>query len=209
MDIVDFFQNHFNSWDSGNYDFTLIEYTSNILIGLDCSEHICVVVKSSNPNSLPFKYRTQKISIECNVKVKYCLKNELRNDVVHIIRCLSEIQREKYLFLELSTVLIRDNNGSQEPIIEAFNIMRTFFNDKKEFSDNELIGLYAELYTINCFHDSLQIEQYWQSRDQMKFDFSISEKIKLEVKASVKNSRTHHFRHEQLMTEVYNIFVIS
>lgn len=43
----------------------------------------------------------------------------------------------------------------------------------------------------------------------MKFDFSISEKVKLEVKATVKNTRTHHFRHEQLMTEVYNIFVLS
>lgn len=41
----------------------------------------------------------------------------------------------------------------------------------------------------------------------MKFDFSISEKVKLEVKATVKNIRTHHFRHEQLMTEVYDIFV--
>lgn len=49
----------------------------------------------------------------------------------------------------------------------------------------------------------------WQSRDRMKFDFSISEKVKLEVKATVKNTRTHHFRHEQLMTEVYNIFVLS
>lgn len=43
----------------------------------------------------------------------------------------------------------------------------------------------------------------------MKFDFSISEKVKLEVKATVKNTRTHHFRHEQLMTEVYDIFVLS
>ena len=43
----------------------------------------------------------------------------------------------------------------------------------------------------------------------MKFDFSISEKVKLEVKATVKNIRTHHFRHEQLMTEVYDIFVLS
>ena len=43
----------------------------------------------------------------------------------------------------------------------------------------------------------------------MKFDFSITEKLKLEIKATTKNTRTHHFRHEQLMTEVYDIYVLS
>ena len=66
-----------------------------------------------------------------------------------------------------------------------------------------------EAANLQSFHESLEIEKYWQSRDRMKFDFSISEKVKLEVKATVKNIRTHHFRHEQLMTEVYDIFVLS
>ena len=139
---------------------------------------------------------------------EYIVEWNIRH-IVHIIRCLSELPREKYLFLELATVLIHESGESEEAIMETFNTLRTFFNDKKELSDNELIGLYAELYTIYSFHESLEIEKYWQSRDRMKFDFSISEKVKLEVKATVKNTRTHHFRHEQLMTEVYNIFVLS
>lgn len=48
-------------------------------------------------------------------------------------------------------VLIQEGDKSEEAIIETFNILRTFFNDKKELSDNELIGLYAELYTICSF----------------------------------------------------------
>lgn len=209
MDIVEFFRNHFGGVNISSHDFSLVEYDTNILIGVDSSEHICVVIRSTNPHRFPLKHKTQKMSIECNMSVHYELSGELHDDSVHIIRCLSEIQREKYLFLELATVLIKEGDGSEDAIMETFNTLRTFFNDKKELSDTELIGLYAELYTIYRFHGSLGIEKYWQSRDRMKFDFSLSEKVKLEIKATVKNTRIHHFRHEQLMPEVYDIYVLS
>lgn len=209
MSIVEIFQNHFGINNATNNDFTLIEYDTNIMVGVDRSAHVCVVIRSANHRRFPINYKTQNMSIECNVRVQFDLKGELQQDTVHIIRCLSENQREKHLFLELAAVLIQESGGSEEAIMETFNTLRTFFNDKKSISDNELIGLYAELYTIYKFHEPLQIEKYWQSRDRMKFDFSISEKIKLEVKATVKNTRTHHFRHEQLMTEIYNIYVLS
>lgn len=209
MNIVELFQSHFAVGDTTSNDFTLVEYDSNILIGVDSFAHVCVVIRDSNPRRFPIKHKTQNMSIECNMKVSYELNGKLHVDTVHIIRCLSENQREKYLFLELAAVLIKESDGSEEAIMETFNTLRTFFNDKKELSDNELVGLYAELYTIYRFHESLEIEKYWQSRDRMKFDFSISEKIKLEIKATVKNTRTHHFRHEQLMTEVYDIYVLS
>lgn len=209
MNIVDLFQLRFGTNTHATNDFSLIEYGSGILIGVDKASCVCVVVKSANPNRFPLKHKTQKMSIECNVKVRYSLNGDTVDDVVHIIRCLSEKHREKELFLELAAVLIQESDGSEEAIMDTFNTLRTFFNDKKEVSDNELIGLYAELYTICRYEDSIRLGQYWQSRDRMKFDFSISDKIKLEVKATTKNSRTHHFRHEQLMTEIYEIYVLS
>lgn len=209
MSIVDLFRLHFGTNTPATNDFSLIEYGSGILIGVDKASCVCVVVKSANPNRFPLKHKTQNMSIECNVKVRYSLNGDTVNDVVHIIRCLSEKQREKELFLELAAVLIQESDGSEEAIMDTFNTLRTFFNDKKEVPDNELIGLYAELYTICRYKDSIGLGQYWQSRDRMKFDFSISDKVKLEVKATTKNSRTHHFRHEQLMTALYDIYVLS
>lgn len=82
------------------------------------------------------------------MRVRYEIKSEIHEDTVHIIRCLSENQRDRHLFLELAVVLIKEGDCSEEAIIETFNILRTFFYDKKLISDNELIGLYAELYTI-------------------------------------------------------------
>lgn len=209
MNIVETFNNHFKIGMDLKNDFSLVNCADGIMIGLDKSAHVAVVVKSESPKRFPIIQKTQNMSIECNVKVSYVLNGKVETDVVHILRCLSGSEKEKELFLELATVLLASADRSEESIMDSFNILRTFFSNKKDISDNELIGLYAELYTICKYHDSLNIEKYWQSRDRMKFDFSITEKVKLEIKATTKNSRTHHFRHEQLMTEVYDIYILS
>ena len=209
MNIVDTFREHFGTLCNICNDFSLVECDDGIMIGVDKSSHLSVVIKSQTQRRFPIIHKTQSMSIECNMKVTYTLNGGVCQDVVHILRCTSDNPREKELFLELATVLIAEGDGSEESIMDTFNALRTFFNNKKDISDNELIGLYAELYTICAFHRSLKIEEYWQSRDRMKFDFSITEKLKLEVKATTKNSRTHHFRHEQLMTELYDIYVLS
>lgn len=209
MNIVETFNKHFKVSVDLKNDFSLVACENSIMIGLDKNSHVAVVVKSGTPKQLHIIQKTQNMSIECNVKVTYILNGKVESDVVHILRCLSDFDKEKELFLELAMVLLASNDRSEESIMDTFNILRTFFSNKKDISDNELIGLYAELYTICKYHDSLNIEKYWQSKDRMKFDFSISEKIKLEIKATTKNSRTHHFRHEQLMTEIYDIYILS
>ena len=209
MSIGATFRKHFETNIPVNNDFSLIDYEEGIMIGIDKSNNVSVVIKSASPKRFPLKHKTKNMSIECNMKVCYNLNGSEIEDVVHIIRCLSDNSKDKELFLELAFVLIADGDGSEEAIMETFSVLRSFFNDQKNISDSELIGLYAELYTICCFHESLHIESYWQSRDRMKFDFSITEKVKLEVKATTKNTRTHHFRHEQLMTELYDIYVLS
>ena len=132
MDIVETFQNHFGSGNASTHDFTLVEYSPDFFIGIDNFDHVCVVVKSSGLHRFPIKYKTQKISIECNMKVRYELNGKPYDDTVHIIRCLSEVKQEKCIFLELSMVLIQEGDKSEEAIMETFNILRTFFNDKKE-----------------------------------------------------------------------------
>lgn len=209
MNIVETFNKHFKKELDLKNDFSLVNCENDIMIGLDKSSHVAVVVKSESPKRFPIIQKTQNMSIECNVKVSYALNGKVNSDIVHILRCFSDSDKEKELFLELATVLLSSKDRTEESIMDSFNILRTFFSNKKDISDNELIGLYAELYTICKYHDLLNIEKYWQSRDRMKFDFSITEKVKLEIKATTKNSRTHHFRHEQLMTEVYDIYILS
>ena len=85
MDIVELFRNHFDKENSSDHDFTLTEYSSNILVGMDSFRRVCVVVKSSSPCRFPIKHNTQKMSIECNMKVCYELNGKMHDDIVHII----------------------------------------------------------------------------------------------------------------------------
>ena len=43
----------------------------------------------------------------------------------------------------------------------------------------------------------------------MKFDFSINENKRMEIKSTIKTSRTHHFKHDQLLSELYDIRIVS
>lgn len=151
MDIVELFQNHFGKENSSDHDFTLIEYSSNILVGMDSFRRVCVVVKSSGPCRFPIKHKTQKMSIECNMKVCYELNGKMHDDIVHIIRCLSELPREKNLFLELATVLIHESGESEEAIIEASNPVPTPLLGHRCRSSQEITGSPTPFSTSNHY----------------------------------------------------------
>ena len=207
MSIVDFYHSAVSS-EPITTDFKLYEYREGFFLGKDSKGYLCVVIKSSNPLRSPIIQRTKLLSIECNIQLKYLINDEEEYNTVHIIRCFSVVEKEKEMFIELvdSSIIVAT---SDDEIMETFHILAKFFSDKTEPSDSELIGLYAELDAIISFSPSINLGKYWQSQDKLKFDFSITDRLKLEVKATTKNYRIHHFRHEQLVTDMYDIFVLS
>lgn len=207
MTIVDFYHSMVKPEYSIN-DFVLFNYRTGFSIGFDKEGNLCVVIKSSNKQRGPIQQRTKLLSIECNRHLSYMHDGEDKEICVHIIKCFSQEEKEQELFLELIDATLVDV-ASDEEVMEVFRTLIDFFTQKGEPSGIELTGLYAELYTIQAFSNSLGIEKYWQSRDRMKFDFSFSDSLKLEIKATTKNTRTHHFLHEQLATEMYSIIVLS
>lgn len=189
-------------------DFLLFEFRDGFYLGFDSVGNLCVVIRSSSIAHGPIRQRTKMLSVECNIKLDCKINGEITTAFVHIVRCFSRVEKERELFLDLIDATIIDATSDDE-ILEAFRILSKFFADKSEPSDGELIGLYAELDAINTFSPSIHLEDYWQSKDRMKFDFSITDTLKLEVKATTKSTRIHHFRHEQLITDLYSIYVLS
>ena len=108
------------------------------------------------------------------------------------------------LFEEASMV-----DNQEESLLEVVAILTSFFANSIEPSDVELQGLFAELYTMWSYRLVANLGKYWQSRQRMTFDFSLTDNIKIEVKSTVKNERKHHFRHEQLMEDPYIVYIIS
>ena len=194
MTVTEYFRTTIRN-ESITNDFELFNYKPGFHIGFDSDGFLCVVIKSSNSVRSPLLQRTKLISVECNRQLVYFLNGTQEESLVHIIRCFSKIEKEKELFLELIDATITET-ATDEEVMEVFRILTKFFADKGEPSDGELIGLYAELDAIHTFSPSLKIEDYWQSQDRMKFDFSFTDSLKLEVKATTKAFRTHHFRHE-------------
>lgn len=210
MDILELYHSTFDI-DTNSHDFSLVKYKDNLFIGRDNEGYASVVILSNRPSKTPLRQKTKMLSVECNVSVIYNLGGKMCKDVVHIIRCLTDSEKEIDIFVELAPLFSEASiDGNQEDaILETVAILTSFFADNNEPSYTELQGLYAELYTIWSFSEMIDLAKHWQSKDRMKFDFSLSGTEKIEVKSTIKNERRHHFRHEQLLSEAFCIYVIS
>ena len=172
MNIVDFYHELVKGNSNGS-DFRLFTYKDGLSIGFDSDGHLCAVITSSNKAMNPLMQRTKMISVECNTPIHYVFDDGEQNAVVHIVRSYADNSKDNEIFLELVNAMINKEETSDEEILETFRTLSSFFADRSEPSDLELFGLYAEVETILKYR-SLQLENYWQTKDKMKFDFSIS-----------------------------------
>ena len=204
MEILEFFYSRFESLSNCS-GYRIAEFAKDFYVGVDKEKNVVVVIKSCSLNGRPYNIITKALSFECNARVSFS-GGVVEN--VHILKCLLQTKKEKEIFLEVAKLFINDDY-SDAYVIDTFNTLQNFFANKNELSDNELTGFYAEFYTIYKFHDLLNIEKYWQSKDRLKFDFSFSETLKLEIKSTTRENRIHHFKHEQLNSKYYDIYVLS
>lgn len=210
MDILEKYYQLLDGEERG-HDLSLIPYTDNVFVGKDSKGYASIVILSNRPNRASLRQKTKLLSVECNVSVTYKLDGKICQDMVHIIRCMADSRKEEEIFIELAPLFSGPSldDNQEDAILETVAILSSFFSDKVEPSYMELQGLFAELYTIWSFSDEIDLSRFWQSEDRMKFDFSLTEKDKIEVKSTLKNERRHHFRHDQLLSDLFNIFVVS
>jgi len=118
---------------------------------------------------------------------------------------------EKYqeIFVRLGSSLKADLTDDE--LLHYFINMKDLFASDKKCSFQELQGLYAELYAMYTLkiNYGVDISFFYQSEDKRKFDFSVSDKKKIEIKSTIKPDRIHHFLLEQLNTQRFDIKVIS
>lgn len=209
MNLLEFYKGILPLTAPEENDYNLYAYTESIFVGINAENNLSVLFKSTSQSRCPLMQKTKLLSVECNRVITHNLSGKEESVAVHILKCYSRVEQEKELFLELVESLLANKEFNDETIMEVFRTLINFFADKREPSDSELIGLYAELNTIISFVDDIDLAKYWQSVDRMKFDFSISDNVKLEVKATTQAFRTHHFRHEQLVADMYDIYIVS
>lgn len=120
-------------------------------------------------------------------------------------------QGDKYLevFLKLTQSFIINSNNID--LLNYFLNLKDLFASTNKSSEKDLQGMYGELFAMYMLkiNFGIDISNYYQSEDRRKFDFSVSENKKIEVKSTIKPVRIHHFLQEQLNIYRYDIKIFS
>ncbi|MDR1699653.1 MAG: PD-(D/E)XK motif protein [Lachnoclostridium sp.] len=185
--------------------------SEEVYYGKDSDNNPVFVVISHNAQLKSTIQKTKKLIFWFNAICDIVADNEHHEKTMNILTCLSKDKNEIVAFIRLTLAFIRNpDEQSAKRLSELFTALTNLFSNINRVSRIELQGFFGELYTIKYFYEkSLNISDYWQKKEKMKFDFSVSAQKKIEVKTTINETRVHHFRHEQLLSDLYEICVIS
>lgn len=184
---------------------------ANVYYGIDKDRHIVFVVESKSPQIRPSSQITKELRFDFNSNAELIIDEQIINKCLHIFTCLSNDSSDIEAFLRLSQAFSLSSEVNDIHYLnKLFNSFVSLFSKGKKPSENEIQGLFAELYVLSHFEKlGINLYKYWQSKDRMKFDFSITDKKRLEIKSTSRDVRIHHFLHEQLLTDFYDIKILS
>ena len=183
----------------------------SILYGKDQDGNAVFLMKSHDTKQMPMCQETRSLRFFFNKKCVLEESGISKEEVAHILVCKSPSVDKLTAFIRLTYAFAEQvDKDDQHYLPKLFSSLSGLFDKERTVSEIELQGLFAELYVILLFEEAgCPIAEYWQSRSKMKFDFSISDKKRIEIKSTLKPERIHHFRHEQLLSEMYDIKIVS
>lgn len=179
--------------------------------GIDSQNHVVFLIISKLKNQKTICQETKSLTFLYNKPCKFVIDGEIKKEAMHLLICREKDSEKIGAFIRLTFAFAaQDTDNDQLYLPKLFSSISTLFDKSKEVTEKELQGLFSELYVIFMFYRyGLDLSKYWQSKSRMKFDFSLSDTKRLEIKSTIKSTRIHHFRHEQLLNELYDIKIVS
>lgn len=192
------------------YEVFIVE-NERCYFGKDCDGNIVFMIPSSLENVSPVSQETRALGFAFNKKCTFENSGKTETKTVHLLTCKDHTPDRIKAFIRLTKAFAQtERDNDQYYLAKLFSSLSSLFDKTHEVSKTELQGLFAELYVILHFHSiNCDISTCWQSRNMMRFDFTIDEKKRIEIKSTMKPSRTHHFKHDQLLSELYDIKIVS
>lgn len=181
------------------------------LYGKDSENNIVFMLPSASPRLAVLQQETRALSFTFNKRCLLDIEGKQEHAIMHSIVCKDRTADKIEAFIRLTYAFSFNESGNdQYYLAKLFSAISHLFVAEKPSSEIELQGLYAELYVILYLKErGVDIASYWQSKNRMKFDFSFNAQKRLEIKSTVKTDRVHHFKHEQLLNQLYDIKVVS
>ena len=197
--------------NSSNQTYEVFSVDDTCYFGKDKDNYIAFMIPSLMIRVASVYQETRSLRFAINKKCTFRNDDTIETKVVHLLTCKERDEEKIMAFIRLTKAFAQnDRDNDQYYLARLFSSISSLFDKERKVSEIELQGLFAELYTIRYFgKKSCDLSRFWQSRNMMKFDFSISEKKRIEIKSTLKASRTHHFKHDQLLSELYDIHIIS
>lgn len=191
--------------------FRFFSYGANAnYFGKDSSGDIAFAIESNNAKLKSFIQSTNNLTYFFNLNAHCYVETTTSIKTIHILLCKNTKPEMTDAFLRLTQAFAISSPNDQRHLTKLFSALTMLFSKKTVSQEIELQGLYAELFAILYFKEhNCDLAPFWQSIDKMKFDFSINEDKRIEVKSTTKCNRVHRFRHEQLLSDLYDIKVIS
>lgn len=215
MDTV---ENIFNSIQAmhtpqnGQYSLSKMELLGvDVYYGKDSDDHFVFAILSQNVQLRASVQKTKKLVFWFNAICDVVVDSMHAERTMNILICLSNAENEILAFIRLTMAFIEGaNEQSPKRLYELFTSLTNLFSSIHKANQVELQGFYGELYAIKYFYQlGVNLSDYWQKKEKMQFDFSISAQKKVEIKTTTKKLRVHHFRHEQLLSNLYDIYIVS
>ncbi len=193
------------------YSVFLADDVRECYFGKDSEGNVVFMIPSTLSLVAPVYQETRSLRFAFNKKCSFLQGETVQSRVMHVLVCKERAEDKILAFIRLTKAFAQtERDNDQLYLMGLFSSIAVLFSAKKEPSEIELQGLFAELYTILHFHRiGCDISACWQSRGMMKFDFTFSEKKRFEIKSTLKPDRVHHFKHDQLCSELYDIRVVS
>lgn len=182
------------------------EFSNELFFGKDKDNNI-ICAKKNNSNEPAFSLKTKAIELYQNYHFILQTDSEEISGNYDMLVLKNSFYDTKETFIKLCINFYADD--TDKSIIELTNDLIEMYKITSHKDLDIEQGLWAELFTIIILNEkyNINISKYWHNDNYNKYDFSITNNIKLEVKSTRKENREHRFSHEQLYTD--NDVIIS
>ena len=195
---------------NSEYLLFAMDDVDDIYYGIDPNGNYVFVMVAANSSGRTSVQETSELVLVASANCDLRISGEIKNECVHILVCKSRKLLDVFAFVRLTKAFISTADNNDGSISELFSSLVTLFSNRAEISDASLQGLYAEMYFIWHSHlNGLELLPKWRTKGRMKYDFSINETFKIEVKSSIGEMRIHHFSHEQIYANGLEIRIAS
>lgn len=139
------------------------------------------------------------IKVTHNVKCEIETNKKVSQNNFSVVSYIGQNDDVKDVFLKTCQVLIKSlgQSPSNKKIKQTVDKFIELFKAIKEPPKKSIQGLWSELFLIEQSNFPEKVILGWHSIPEEKFDFSF-DKLRIEVKSSSTESRTHHFSSTQL-----------